>query len=95
MSTIYVSSDELRLQAGGLRNTKAEMVSLFGQIQSRMRLMSIVWNSPAGNKCMEQFETLSPVFEQYAQLVENYCMFLEQTAAAYQENEELLGGFAA
>lgn len=95
MSNILISSEELRTQAGVLRASKGEMASLFSQIQSRMRLMSIVWNSPAGNRCIEQFETLTPAFEQYIQLVENYCLYLDQTAAAYQENEEMLGGMMA
>lgn len=88
MSSILVSAEELRACGASVRAIECEMLSVFDQIQNRMRLMSMIWDSPAGNQCMERFESLVPAFEQYARLVENYCVFLEKTAEEYRIEEE-------
>lgn len=90
MNRIYVSSEDLTSHASQVMSMKVEMSTLFEQMKSTIRSMSSFWSSPAAQACLAQFEALSPVFPQYTALVENYCTYLQQTAAAYQENEAAL-----
>lgn len=90
MTNVFVSSDELNRYAAQVRTMKGEMEQIFSQIRQRVNTMNARWDSPAGRSAYSRFESLSPVFDQYAALVENYALFLEQTASAYTENESLL-----
>lgn len=92
MSQILITSDELNEVAARVEGLRGEVESIFSQIRVQMGQVQSVWQSPAGNRAWAQFEQLSPYFEQYTQLIENYCVYLRQTATAYQENESMLSG---
>ncbi len=91
MEGVLISSDMLDATATQVLAQKTQMESLFNQISSAIRAMSAFWESPASQAAMSQFETLAPVFPKYIQLVDNYCLYLQQTAQAYRENEAALG----
>lgn len=88
MNQVYVSSEELNSTAASVGVLKEEMNGLFAQMKSLIHQMSSFWDSPAARSCIAQFDSLSPVFPQYVALVDNYCLFLRQTAQAYRVEEE-------
>jgi uncharacterized protein YukE len=59
-----------------------------------MHAMSASWQSPAGEKCLQEFESFASAFEQFTALIDAYIVYLNQTAQSYQENESLLSGGA-
>ncbi len=91
MEGVLISSDMLDATATQVLAQKNQMEALFNQISSAIRAMSAFWESPASQAALNQFETLAPIFPKYIQLVDNYCLYLQQTAQAYRENEAALG----
>lgn len=94
MEGIIISSDMLDSTASQVEALKAQMEGLFSAICQEIRAMNAYWNSPASQAAVAQFEILSPVFPRYAQLVENYCAYLRQTAEAFRQNEAALGAIS-
>lgn len=95
MSTMLVTSEDLSGFAMQIKASQSEVQSVFEQLRSRMQYAAGVWQSPASSSLQEQFASLSPVFDSYIQVLENYVQYLNQTAAAYAENEEMLRSMSA
>lgn len=90
MEGILISSETLESTASQVLNQKTQMESLFDQIKQEIRTMNSYWQSPASDAALQQFEQLAPVFGKYVEVVNNYIVYLQQTAAAYRENETAL-----
>ena len=91
MEGVLFSSDIVDHTAPKVIAQKNQMEALFNQISIESRAMNTFWQSPASQDALNQFETLAPIFPKYIQLVDNYCLYLQQTAQAYRENEAALG----
>lgn len=87
---VQISSEEVTNYANQLRSLKMEMVQVYEEIQSHMEALPNVWNSPASQNFLSQFQSLYPVFESFNEGLEVYAQFLAQTANSYQENEQAL-----
>ena len=66
------------------------LIRVFKEIKNKMTYIETVWNSPAGTALVEQFQSLNPVFESYVTALDQYALYLQQTAESYQENEQML-----
>ena len=88
MNGVIISAEELESCASQVLSLKNSMEQTFDQTRSLIRGMSAYWQSPASNDAARQFETLSPVFPKYIELVNSYCTFLKQTAVDYRIEEE-------
>lgn len=91
MEGIVITSEMLDSTATQVLNQKTQMETIFEQIKQEIRSMSSYWQSPASEAAMLQFEQLAPVFGKYVEVVNNYIVYLQQTATAYRENETALG----
>ncbi len=87
---VQITSSEVNNYANQLRSLKLEMVQVFHEIQSHMESLPSVWNSPASQNFLSQFQSLYPIFESFNDGLEIYATFLAQTAQSYQENEQAL-----
>lgn len=90
MEGIVITSETLESTATQVLNQKAQMESLFEQIKQEIRSMNSYWQSPASDAALQQFEQLAPTFGKYIEFVNNYIVYLQQTATAYRENETAL-----
>lgn len=91
MEGIVITSETLDSTATQVMNLKVQMENLFEQIKQEIRSMNSYWQSPASDSALQQFEQLAPVFGKYVEVVNNYIVYLQQTASAYRENETALG----
>ena len=87
---VQISSEEVTNYANQLRSLQNEMVGVYNEIQSHMESLPSVWNSPASQNFLNQFQSLYPVFESFNEGLDIYAQFLSQTAQSYQENEQAL-----
>ena len=87
---VQISSSEVTNYSNQLRSLKVEMVEVYNEIQSHMEALPNVWNSPASQNFLSQFQSLYPVFESFNEGLEVYAQFLAQTSQSYQENEQAL-----
>lgn len=87
---VQISSQEVINYANNLRSLKVEMIQVYREIQSHMESLPSIWNSPASQNFLTQFQNLYPIFESFNEGLEVYATFLAQTAQSYQENEQAL-----
>lgn len=90
MSQIQIASQDVFDYSAQLKSLEQDVKSLFEEIKNKMTYIESVWNSPAGAALYEQFQSLHPVFESYVTALDQYALYLQQTAQSYQENEQML-----
>ncbi len=90
MNHIQISSDDVTQYAVQLQQLEQEVSNVFGEVKNKMMQIESVWNSPASQNLIQQFQSLNPVFNYYLEALDQYAMYLHQTAGAYQENEQSL-----
>ena len=90
MYGLIMSSDDVLSYSQQMKSLEHEVQTIFQEVNQRMSQMSSVWDSPASQSLLSQFQSLRPVFDSYVQALEEYAMYLNQTAVSYQENEQLL-----
>lgn len=90
MANIQISSQEVFQYSGQLKGLNSQIQGVFDEIKTKVHQLESIWQSPTSNRLMEQFQSLDPVFYSYVQSLDQYAHFLQQTAQAYQENEQML-----
>lgn len=88
--TIMIGLAELNSTAKRVRNLNLSMLERLNNIENEMNRLSDTWQSNAGNQIRERFAALKPAFEDYRQVIENYALFLENTAANYEAAEQAI-----
>lgn len=87
---IQISSQELAARSAAMKNQLSNMRSLFSAVTARIRSMDSAWSSPASRAFVSEYETLIPLYENYCQTAEAFTLYLDQTAASYQDTEQML-----
>lgn len=87
---IRISSQELAQRSGLIKSQIADLRTAFETATSRMRAMEASWSSPASRAFIQEYETMIPLAENYCQVCDSFAAYLDQTAAAYQETEQVL-----
>ena len=90
MASVQISSQEVFQYSNQLSGLNHQVQSIFEEIKARMHQIESIWQSPASRALMEQFSQMNPVFEAYVEALEQYSVYLNQTALSYQENEQIL-----
>lgn len=90
MDQLQITSTEVQQYGNQMKSLTGEVHSLLQQTHTRMMNMSGVWDSPASRSLIEQFNSCRPVFDQYVEALQQYSLYLTQTAQQYQENESML-----
>lgn len=92
---IRISSQDLAARSAMMKSQLNEMRSLFSAVTARMRAMESAWSSPASRAFLAEFETLVPLFQNYCEVTEAFTLYLDQTAASYQDTEQILAASMA
>lgn len=88
--TIMIHSSELSSTAKRVRSLNQSMGERLHTIENEMNYLSDTWQSDAANQIRERFSALKPAFDDYRQVIENYAVFLEHTAANYEAAEQAI-----
>lgn len=87
---IQLTSTEISALAARIRTQAATLSQTVSLAGSQMHAMESEWNSPASRAFLSEFDSIAPVSRSYVQTIENFALFLEQTAQAYEANEQAL-----
>lgn len=90
MSNVQISSEDVLQYANQLTSMEKQVESIFEEIKSKMNYIESIWSSMASRNLIIQFRSMYPVFTSYVNALNNYALFLNDTASAYSENERLL-----
>ena len=78
MYGLIISSEDVLSYSQQMKSLEHEVQTIFQEVNQRMSQMSSVWDSPASQSLLSQFQSLRPVFDSYVQALEEYAMYLNQ-----------------
>ncbi|WP_186580085.1 pore-forming ESAT-6 family protein [Aquibacillus kalidii] len=92
---IKISLNEVSNTAGQIRNLNQSLSVKLDEIKKEMNALAQTWNSDASNTIRTNFNALSPRFEEYRQVVDNYAKFLDATVTSYDSAESAINNNAS
>lgn len=87
---IHISSSELRNSASSLRSQISQLQTMLETSRSQMHALEGQWSSPASRAFMQEYDSMLPMTKNYLEAASNFAFYLEQTAQAYEQTEQML-----
>jgi len=84
---INISLQEVSAISGKIRSLNQDLSAQLGDIKTSMNNLETTWQSEAARTIVANFNALTPKFENYEQVVEQYSKFLDSTVTALSETE--------
>lgn len=90
MNQINISLEKLTSTAQEVRAMNAQLTQELQEMSRIVKEVGSVWESPASETFRARFNRMTPVFENYREIVEAYAKFLDSTVASYEATENTL-----
>lgn len=90
MDKITIQLEEVSEKSRQIHACNEECCNYLKEITNAMKQISYSWDSPASQMLQMRFFALSPVFENYRVIIEQYATFLQQTVQTYENLEQTL-----
>ena len=87
MAAFQVTSSQLRAQAGELRNLNSQFKSQVSNLESQEGSLLTMWEGEARNTFDAAFKNDKAQMDNFYNLIEQYCVALENIAAKYDMAE--------
>lgn len=87
MAYFKVTASELRKRAGELRDTNGRFKTQIGNLESQEGTLCSQWEGDANTAFHTAFMNDKSAWEEFHNLIEKYCVALEQMAAQYEKAE--------
>lgn len=85
--SIQISTQVLLDTAGKVRGINNTLDTKLAEINKSMNDLEATWKSDAATDIRAAMNALKPRFEEYKNVVESYCKFLDKTAQSYEATE--------
>lgn len=87
MGLIQVSAAELKAKAGELRNLNSQFKTQVGNLESQEQSLVSMWEGEARDAFNNAFNNDKAQMNNFYNLIEQYCVALENIAAKYEMAE--------
>lgn len=87
MALIRVSASELRAKAAELRNLNAQFKTQVGNLESQEQNLISMWEGEARDAFNNAFNADKTQMDEFYNLMEQYCVAMENMAAKYEQAE--------
>lgn len=87
MGLIQVSAAELKAKAGELRNLNSQFKTQVGNLESQEQALIGMWEGEARDAFNTAFNNDKTQMDNFYNLIEQYCVALENIAAKYEMAE--------
>ena len=87
MGLIQVSASELKVKAGELRNLNSQFKTQVGNLESQEQALIGMWEGEARDAFNVAFNNDKTQMDNFYNLIEQYCVALENIAAKYEMAE--------
>lgn len=87
MGLIQVSASELKVKAGELRNLNSQFKTQVGNLESQEKTLIGMWEGEARDAFNVAFNNDKAQMDNFYNLIEQYCVALENIAAKYEMAE--------
>lgn len=88
MGEILVTANEIKSKAGELRDYNGKFKTEVGLLDSQENTLVGMWEGEARNKFDEVFKRDKGQFDEFYNLIEQYCQALETIAMKYEQAEQ-------
>ncbi|THF73924.1 pore-forming ESAT-6 family protein [Cohnella fermenti] len=92
---ISISLGEVSKTAGTIRTLNNSLSDRLDQIMKAMNDLESTWSSDASTTIRNKFNSLSPRFKEYYQVVDSYASFLDTTVTNYDTAETQINNNAS
>lgn len=90
MDKITIQLEEVSEKSKQIHMCNEACNTHLNEISSIMKRLSASWQSPASEMIQMRYFALSPVFENYRTIIDQYAAFLSQTVQTYQTLEDTI-----
>lgn len=87
MAAFQVTSSQLKAKAGELRNLNGQFKTQVGNLESQEGSLASMWEGEAKNAFDAAFKSDKGQMDNFYNLIEQYCVALENIAAKYDMAE--------
>lgn len=92
MATIRVDSTAMREKANAFKAIAGNISNYTDEITQEITGMKSVWEGEAAEASIQKFDKFKQNFEEIKKTIDNYAVFLEQAAEAYDSSENATVG---
>ena len=92
---IKISLNEVSSTSSQIRTLNQQLTGRLDDIKKEMNALASTWNSDASNTIRANFNSLTPTFDNFREIVESYAKFLDQTVNAYNSAESAINNNAS
>ncbi|MCA1030227.1 pore-forming ESAT-6 family protein [Bacillus timonensis] len=92
---INISLPEVSKTAQSIKAINEDLSARLEEIRKEMNNLAQSWQSDSSNTIREKFNSLSPRFEEYKNIVNSYAVFLDQTVEIYNQTETQINNNAS
>ncbi len=90
MSNIKINSDELKAKASSMREEKKKIDEVLEKFKGDTIKIQTFWSGNTGDMVSERVTKYTNKFDYISNRLEGYILFLEKTAAEYEEEDNLI-----
>lgn len=87
MATIRVDSTAMREKSNSFKTISQNISTYTTDLESEINGMKSVWEGEAAESTVEKFKVFKQAFEEKKKTIDNYALFLEKAAEAYDNSE--------
>lgn len=87
MATIKVDSAAMQEKANAFRTVSKNISTYTDDMEQEIKGMKSVWEGEAAETAIAKFTEFKQAFEEKKQTIDNYALFLEKAAEAYDNSE--------
>lgn len=95
MEGIQITLAQVSNTAQEVRRMNSQMEQQLQQMRTHMNQLASTWQSPAAETIRAKFNGMTPIFDNYRDIVESYAKFLDQTVMSYESVEQAIAQNAA
>lgn len=95
MEQIHIVLADVTKAAQEVRRCNKQLNQELMTMRKYMNELQSTWNSPAAETIRSKFNQMTPIFENYREVIENYAKFLDMTVSSYETCENAIHQSAA
>ena len=95
MEQLQISLADVAATAQRMRHINQDLDQSLQQMRQIMNQLAASWQSPAAETIRTKFNGMTPIFQNYKDIVDSYAKFLDTTVMSYEAMENSMQQNAA
>lgn len=87
---IFVTPEELRNTSTSIEKINEDLTATLEKISNEVANLENTWESRGGDEIRSAMFAFKPKFEEYKEIIADYCKFLNDSATTYETTESTI-----